>query len=57
MKILILALMLFNPIKPVVHALKVVGEVIIHPKRDFYAVTNFFVNHIQPNQKAKPSCH
>ncbi len=39
MKILILSLILFHPIKLV--------------KSMFYKVTNFYVNHIQPNQKAK----
>ena len=60
MKILILMLMFFNPFKPVIHAVKAVGHEVAHVTSTvFYKTTNFFVNHIQPNQKGDPgkTCH
>jgi hypothetical protein len=31
-----------------------VGRVIAHPKRDVNAIANFYVNHLQRNQRGKP---
>ena len=54
---LILALMLCCPVNPVCvwHGVKAVGHGIGHAsKTAFYATTNFFVDHVQPNQTGEP---
>ena len=50
--ILILALC---PFVTVWHGVKFVGHKVAHTATTaFYATTNFFVDHIQPNQKGEP---
>jgi hypothetical protein len=57
---LLLLLALCNPFAPIGHAVKAVGHGIAHvTSTAFYATTNFFVDHIQPNHKGEAGkvCH
>ena len=47
-RIALLAIMLCNPFAAAWHGIKRVTT------NAFYATTNFYVNHIQPNQKGEP---